>query len=80
MLVPYSNLRAVKGIGLPEIIGQRAVVIGAGIAGLAAARALSDSFAKVVILEREARKPPVSRKNRQSRAMGALGPAAVLGD
>jgi 2-polyprenyl-6-methoxyphenol hydroxylase-like FAD-dependent oxidoreductase len=38
---------------LPEIIGQRAIVIGAGIAGLAAARALSDSFAQVVILERD---------------------------
>lgn len=35
------------------IIGQRAIVIGAGIAGLAAARALSDSFAQVVILERD---------------------------
>jgi 2-polyprenyl-6-methoxyphenol hydroxylase-like FAD-dependent oxidoreductase len=38
---------------LPEIIGQRAIVIGAGIAGLAAARALSDSFAQVMILERD---------------------------
>jgi 2-polyprenyl-6-methoxyphenol hydroxylase-like FAD-dependent oxidoreductase len=38
---------------LPAIIGQRAVVIGAGIAGLAAARALSESFAQVVILERD---------------------------
>jgi 2-polyprenyl-6-methoxyphenol hydroxylase-like FAD-dependent oxidoreductase len=35
------------------MIGQRAIVIGAGIAGLAAARALSDSFAQVVILERD---------------------------
>jgi 2-polyprenyl-6-methoxyphenol hydroxylase-like FAD-dependent oxidoreductase len=38
---------------LPQIIGQRAVVIGAGIAGLAAARALADSFAQVLILERD---------------------------
>ncbi len=53
MLVPYSNTQTAKGIGLPEIIGQRAIVIGAGIAGLAAARALSDSFAQVVILERD---------------------------
>jgi 2-polyprenyl-6-methoxyphenol hydroxylase-like FAD-dependent oxidoreductase len=35
------------------MIGQRAVVIGAGIAGLAAARALSDSFGQVVVLERD---------------------------
>jgi 2-polyprenyl-6-methoxyphenol hydroxylase-like FAD-dependent oxidoreductase len=35
------------------IIGQQALVIGAGIAGLAAARALSDSFAQIVILERD---------------------------
>jgi 2-polyprenyl-6-methoxyphenol hydroxylase-like FAD-dependent oxidoreductase len=35
------------------MIGQRAVVVGAGIAGLAAARALADSFAKVVVLERD---------------------------
>jgi 2-polyprenyl-6-methoxyphenol hydroxylase-like FAD-dependent oxidoreductase len=38
---------------LPEIVGQRAIVIGAGIAGLTAARALSGSFAQVVILERD---------------------------
>lgn len=38
---------------MPRIIGQRAVVIGAGIAGLAAARALSDSFGHVVVLERD---------------------------
>ena len=42
-----------KGNRMPGMIGQRAVVIGAGIAGLAAARALSDSFAEVVILERD---------------------------
>jgi flavin-dependent dehydrogenase len=35
------------------MIGQRAVVVGAGIAGLAAARALADSFAKVIVLERD---------------------------
>jgi 2-polyprenyl-6-methoxyphenol hydroxylase-like FAD-dependent oxidoreductase len=38
---------------MPGIIGQQAVVIGAGIAGLAAARALSDSFERVVLLERD---------------------------
>ena len=35
------------------LIGQRAIVVGAGIAGLAAARALADSFAEVLILERD---------------------------
>ena len=34
-------------------IGKRAVVIGAGIAGLAAARALSDTFKEVILLERD---------------------------
>jgi 2-polyprenyl-6-methoxyphenol hydroxylase-like FAD-dependent oxidoreductase len=39
---------------LAGFIGQQAVVIGAGIAGLAAARALSDSFRQVLVLERDA--------------------------
>jgi 2-polyprenyl-6-methoxyphenol hydroxylase-like FAD-dependent oxidoreductase len=34
-----------------NIVGQRAIVIGAGIAGLSAARALSDYFEQVVVLE-----------------------------
>src|ERR1700730_18994614 len=34
-------------------IARQAVVIGAGIAGLAAARALSDQFEQVVVLERD---------------------------
>jgi 2-polyprenyl-6-methoxyphenol hydroxylase-like FAD-dependent oxidoreductase len=34
-------------------IGKRAIVIGAGISGLAAARALSDFFADVIIFERD---------------------------
>ena len=36
-----------------EAMARRAVVIGAGIAGLAAARALSDHFEQVVVLERD---------------------------
>jgi 2-polyprenyl-6-methoxyphenol hydroxylase-like FAD-dependent oxidoreductase len=34
-------------------IGKRAVVIGAGMSGLAAARALADNFEEVVVLERD---------------------------
>jgi 2-polyprenyl-6-methoxyphenol hydroxylase-like FAD-dependent oxidoreductase len=49
---PASDSRLEK-MHLSKIIGQRAIVIGAGIAGLAAARALADSFAQVVILERD---------------------------
>ena len=37
-----------------KAIARQAVVIGAGIAGLAAARALSDHFEQVVVLERDA--------------------------
>jgi phytoene dehydrogenase-like protein len=36
-----------------EAIARQAVVIGAGIAGLAAAGALSDHFEQVVVLERD---------------------------
>src|ERR1700692_4213056 len=36
-----------------EAIARQAVVIGAGIAGLAAARALSDHFEQVAVLERD---------------------------
>lgn len=38
---------------MASLIGQRAIVIGAGIAGLSAARALSDYFEQVVVLERD---------------------------
>jgi 2-polyprenyl-6-methoxyphenol hydroxylase-like FAD-dependent oxidoreductase len=36
-----------------NLIGQRAVVVGAGMAGLPAARALADYFEEVVVLERD---------------------------
>ena len=36
------------------LIGRRAVVVGAGMAGLPAARALADYFEHVVVLERDA--------------------------
>jgi glycine/D-amino acid oxidase-like deaminating enzyme len=35
------------------LIGKRAVVVGAGMAGLPAARALADYFEQVVVLERD---------------------------
>jgi glycine/D-amino acid oxidase-like deaminating enzyme len=37
-----------------NLIGKQAVVIGAGMVGLTAAGALSDSFDQVVVLERDA--------------------------
>ena len=37
----------------PNLIGEQAVVIGAGMAGLTAAGALADSFDQVVVLERD---------------------------
>lgn len=41
---------------MPEVSGAtstRAIVLGAGMAGLAAARVLSDSFSEVILLERD---------------------------
>src|SRR5436309_15245967 len=38
-------------------IAKRAVVVGAGLAGLPAARALADYFEKVIVLERDALPP-----------------------
>ncbi len=38
---------------MPRVIGQKAVIVGAGIAGLTAARALADSFDEVAVLERD---------------------------
>lgn len=39
---------------MSNVIGQQAVVIGAGMGGLSAARALADHFERVLILERDA--------------------------
>ena len=39
---------------MSNVIGQQAVVIGAGIGGLSAARALADHFERVLVLERDA--------------------------
>jgi glycine/D-amino acid oxidase-like deaminating enzyme len=36
------------------LIGRQAVVVGAGIAGLSAARAVADYFEHVIVLERDA--------------------------
>jgi pyruvate/2-oxoglutarate dehydrogenase complex dihydrolipoamide dehydrogenase (E3) component len=38
---------------MTQRVGDQAVVIGAGMAGLTAARALADSFDRVVVLERD---------------------------
>jgi 2-polyprenyl-6-methoxyphenol hydroxylase-like FAD-dependent oxidoreductase len=40
-------------VGNRTLVGNQAVVVGAGIAGLAAAAALSDWFARVIVLERD---------------------------
>jgi phytoene dehydrogenase-like protein len=37
-----------------KFVGRQAVVVGAGMGGLAAARALADHFEQVVVLERDA--------------------------
>src|SRR2546425_5342062 len=39
---------------MPSLIGKQAIVVGAGIGGLTAARAAADYFERVVVLERDA--------------------------
>jgi flavin-dependent dehydrogenase len=38
---------------MPSLLGKQAVVVGAGIGGLTAARVLADYFERVVVLERD---------------------------
>jgi len=45
-----------------HLIGQRAVVLGAGIGGLTAAGALADHFEQVVVLERDALPPDAAHR------------------
>jgi 2-polyprenyl-6-methoxyphenol hydroxylase-like FAD-dependent oxidoreductase len=65
-------------------IGRQAIVIGAGIGGLAAARALSDHFERVLVLERDNLPLDVAHRagTPQSRHAHALlgGGARALGD
>src|SRR5450755_2290983 len=42
------------GEHMGNLIGAQAVVVGAGLAGLTAARALADYFERVIVLERDA--------------------------
>ena len=53
---------------MAKILGRRAVVIGAGIGGLTAARVLADHFEQVLILERDAL--PVEPEDRPSIPQG----------
>ena len=65
-----------------ERIGEHAVVIGASVAGLLAARALSDVYERVTIVERD-RLPPVGEgrkavpQGRHAHVMLASGLAAI---
>ena len=45
-----------------NVIGEQAIVIGGGMAGLAAAGALANHFEKVVVLERDFLPPNVSER------------------
>ena len=66
------------------LIGRQAVVVGAGMAGLLAARALADYFEHVVVLERDTLPPDASHRagTPQSKHVHALlgGGQRALGD
>src|SRR5947209_14765501 len=47
-------MTVVEGIAMTNLFGQHAIVVGAGIGGLTAAKALSSYFAHVTVLERDA--------------------------
>ena len=53
---------------MAQIIGERAIVIGAGIGGLTAARVLADHFERVLVLERD--ELPVEPQDRPSIPQG----------
>src|SRR5215472_16023979 len=67
-----------------RLIGRQAVVVGAGMAGLPAARALADFFEQVIVLERDTLPPDVAHRTGtpQSRRVHALlgGGQRALGD
>jgi 2-polyprenyl-6-methoxyphenol hydroxylase-like FAD-dependent oxidoreductase len=66
------------------LIGRQAVVIGAGMGGLPAARALADYFEQVVVLERDTLPPDAAQRagTPQARHTHALlaGGQRALGD
>ena len=51
----FAALRGawLEGDMMPSLLGKRAVVVGAGMGGLTAARALADHFEQVLVLERD---------------------------
>jgi 2-polyprenyl-6-methoxyphenol hydroxylase-like FAD-dependent oxidoreductase len=69
------------GMSATNVIGERAVVIGAGMGGLLAARVLADRFERVTVVERDAL-PAVDEPRRavpQGRHCHTLLPAGQLG-
>jgi 2-polyprenyl-6-methoxyphenol hydroxylase-like FAD-dependent oxidoreductase len=60
---PASRAQQQAETGMAShLIGQRAVVLGAGIGGLTAAGALADHFEQVVVLERDALPPDAAHR------------------
>jgi 2-polyprenyl-6-methoxyphenol hydroxylase-like FAD-dependent oxidoreductase len=53
-MAAFDQSATEDGNGMNNFIGGQAVVIGAGVAGLSAARAAADYFERVVVLERDA--------------------------
>jgi 2-polyprenyl-6-methoxyphenol hydroxylase-like FAD-dependent oxidoreductase len=68
----------------PTLVGEQAVVVGAGMGGLAAAAALADHFERVVVLERDTLPPDATHRagTAQSRHIHALlaGGQRALGE
>src|SRR5215510_2209070 len=53
VLYEYCQLDRLKVLAMSTLIGKQAIVIGAGMGGLSAARVVSDYFEQVVVLERD---------------------------
>jgi glycine/D-amino acid oxidase-like deaminating enzyme len=78
--MPFIGLHTATSKMTSSLIGRQAVVVGAGMAGLPAARALADFFEQVTVLERDALSVDASPESGHlSRGTPTLSSAAASG-